>query len=65
MKERMKPWMRPALFIGGGALVGWIYYRLFGCTTGCIITSSPLRTMAYMALLGWLLSGITASEKEN
>ena len=57
MREIMKKWLRPALFILGGALVGLAYYALVGCSTGtCAITSNPLRSMAYMGLVGWLLS---------
>lgn len=62
MKERMKKWLRPALFILGGGLVSLGYYYLVGCSTGtCVITSSPLTSMAYMALVGWLLSGVFGS----
>ena len=58
MKKRMKRWLRPALFTLGGALVGLVWYSLVGCATwACVITSSPARSMAYMALLGLLLSG--------
>lgn len=53
----MKNWLRPALFILGGALAGLGYYALVGCSTGaCAITSSPLRSMVYMGLIAWLLS---------
>ena len=58
-KSKHWRWLRPVLFIGGGALAGLAYYRFFGCTTGCAITSSPWRAMLYMALVGWLVSGIT------
>lgn len=62
MKERMKKWLRPALFTGGGALAGLGYYFLVGCSTGtCVITSSPFTSMAYMALVGWLFSGAFGS----
>ena len=62
MKERMKKWLRPALFTLGGALAGLGYYYLVGCSTGtCVITSNPLTSMAYMALVGWLLSGAFGS----
>lgn len=62
MKDRMKKWLRPALFILGGGLVGLGYYYLLGCSTGsCVITSSPLTSMAYMALVGWLLPGVFGS----
>ena len=61
MKKTTKqlPWLRPLLFTGGGALVGLAYYWLVGCSTGtCAITSSPVNSMLYMGLIGWLLSGI-------
>ena len=62
MKERMKKWLRPALFTLGGALAGLIYYKLVGCSTGsCVITSSPVSSMLYMGLIGWLLSGAFGS----
>ena len=62
MKERLKRWLRPALFALGGALVGLGYYFLVGCPTGaCAITSNPFASMAYMGLIGWLLSGVLGS----
>ena len=62
MKKHMKKWLRPALFILGGALAGLGYYALVGCSTGsCAITSSPLNSMVYMGLIGWLLSGVLGS----
>lgn len=62
MKAHLKKWLRPALFTLGGALVGLGYYALVGCPTGtCAITSSPFTSMAYMALVGWLLSGAFGS----
>lgn len=59
MKKGMKKWLRPVLFILGGALVGLGYYYLVGCSTGtCAITSNPINSMVYMGLFGWLLSGM-------
>ena len=53
----MKKWLYPALFILGGALAGLACYALAGCSAGaCAITSSPLRAMACMGFVGWLLS---------
>ena len=58
MKEKMKRWLRPALFAAGGALVGLAYYLVVGCPTGgCVLTSNPFVTMFYMGAVGWLLSG--------
>lgn len=59
MRERIMTWLPAALFTLGGALLGLGYYYLAGCATGsCPITSSPYSTMAYMGVIGWLLSGV-------
>lgn len=64
MKERMKQRLRPALFALSGALAGLGFYSLAGCSTRtCAITSSPFSSMAYMALVGWLLSGVFESRR--
>ena len=34
MKERLKKWLRPALFTLGGAGAGLAYYYLVGCSSG-------------------------------
>ena len=57
MKVSLKNWLIPLLFTVGGALVGLAYYYFVGCTTGsCAITSSPVNTMVYMGVVGFLLS---------
>lgn len=62
MKERMKKWLRPVLFTAAGALAGLAYYYFVGCSTGaCAITSNPAVSMAYMGLIGLLLSGALGS----
>ena len=48
--------LRPWIFILAGMLTGFLYYRFFGCTGSCAISSNPYMTMAYMGLVGWLLS---------
>ena len=59
MKRLPENWLRPLLFTLAGAAVGLAYYALVGCSTGtCMITASPFASMAYMGLMGWLLSGI-------
>lgn len=51
--------LRYGLFILGGAAVGWLYYRFFGCNGSCAITSSPVRSMLYLAVVGGLLGVVT------
>lgn len=39
-----------------GALVGYAYYHFVGCTSGtCAITSNPLNSTLYGAVMGGLL----------
>ena len=41
----------------GGAL-GYAYYRFIGCSTGaCPLTSHPVRSTIYGAVMGALISG--------
>ncbi len=48
--------MRTLAFVVGGAVLGFAYYKLVGCRTGsCPITSSPVVSTLYGALLGYLL----------
>lgn len=41
--------------IGGG--LGYLYYKLVGCSSGtCPITSKPLNSILYGAVMGLLIS---------
>jgi hypothetical protein len=52
---------KKAIFITGiggiiGAIVGYLYYKYVGCASGtCRITSKPLNSTLYFALIGGLL----------
>lgn len=54
----MKRWIKPFIFISAGALLGLGYYYLFGCSGNCAVTANPWMTMAYMGIIGGLLSGV-------
>ena len=44
------------VIVGGG--IGFLYYRFIGCRGGaCMITSHPLISTLYWALLGGFLAG--------
>ena len=62
--RQWKRWIRPALFFAGGALAGLAWYQLFGCNGTCVISSSPVRSMLYLGVLGWLL-GIATGRREE
>ncbi|MFM1928843.1 MAG: hypothetical protein RL387_171 [Bacteroidota bacterium] len=47
-----------------GALGGFLYWNFIGCTSGtCMITSKPINSTLYGALMGYLLFNIF--KKEN
>ena len=51
------------VLIGGvlGVGGGYYYYQNWGCTTGYSITSSPLNSMLYGAVMGGLLADMIQS----
>jgi hypothetical protein len=47
-----------------GAIVGYMYWKFVGCASGtCMITSKPLNSSSYGALMGFLVFGMF--KKEN
>ena len=42
----------PGLLVG--AFAGYAYYYFWGCTEGCMISSSPLNSIIYGATMGAL-----------
>lgn len=49
-----------------GAAAGFAYYYYVGCASGtCAITSNPLNSTLYGALLGGLLLNIFQKEDKN
>ena len=64
----MVKWIRQnKLYIAGaifGAIAGYLYWKLVGCASGtCLITSKPLNSSLYGALMGFLIFGLF--KKEN
>ena len=42
-----------------GAVAGYLYWKLVGCSNGtCMITSKPINSSLYGALMGFLVAGI-------
>lgn len=64
----MSKWIgQNKLYIAGaffGAIAGYFYWKLVGCASGtCLITSKPLNSTLYGALMGSLIFGLF--KKEN
>ncbi len=52
--------------IGLGAIFGYLYYHYVGCASGtCAITSKPLNSSAYGALVGGLISDMFKSRNKK
>lgn len=63
----MKKWFNAnKLYLFGaviGAIAGYTYYKQIGCSTGtCMITSKPLNSTLYFAMMGALLFGMFKKE---
>lgn len=66
----MKKWMKNNwLYVAGaiaGALAGFFYWQQIGCSSGtCAITSKPLNSTLYFALMGALLFGMFKKEPKK
>lgn len=65
----MKKWFNiNALYLIGaftGAVAGFFYWKFVGCISGtCAITSDPVYSTIYGALLGGIFFGLFRSEKK-
>ncbi|OYU55058.1 MAG: hypothetical protein CFE25_08830 [Chitinophagaceae bacterium BSSC1] len=46
-----------------GAIAGYIYYKQVGCSSGtCMISSKPLNSTLYFAVMGALVFGLFKKE---
>lgn len=66
----MKKWVnKNKLYLIGalvGAVAGFIYWRQVGCVSGtCMITSKPVNSTLYGAIMGALVLGLFKKEEDN
>lgn len=55
----VKKYQRNLIGIALGAIAGWMYWYFVGCSSGtCAITSKPINSSLYGALMGYLAAGI-------
>lgn len=49
-----------------GAIAGWLYWQFVGCDSGgCAITSSPVNSSIYGAVMGGLTGNLFLSDRKN
>lgn len=60
---------RNILYLAGavlGAIAGYLYWQQIGCSSGsCAITSKPLNSTLYGALMGALLLGMFKKDRPH
>ena len=55
---------RDLIGIALGAVAGFLYWKFVGCSSGtCMITSKPINSTLYGALMGFLVVGIFTKEQ--
>jgi hypothetical protein len=55
----LKKYQRNLIGITIGAIAGFLYWNYIGCASGtCAITSKPLNSTLYGALMGYLVAGM-------
>jgi hypothetical protein len=64
----MKSWIQKnklsLVGVALGALSGFLYWNYIGCASGtCMITSKPINSTLYGALMGFLLFGMFKKEE--
>jgi len=65
MKKLLKKsvWYLPGVAIG--AIGGYFYWKYFGCNGTCLITSSPVRSIIYFAVMGTLVNSMFQSNRKK
>jgi phage shock protein E len=49
-----------------GAIAGYLYWKFIGCSSGtCMITSKPINSTLYGAVMGYLIAGMIKFEKPD
>jgi hypothetical protein len=60
---------RSKLYIAGsvfGGVAGYLYWKFIGCVTGsCAITSSPVTSTGYFAVVGALVFGLFKKDNKQ
>jgi hypothetical protein len=59
MTALLKKYKIDLIGIAIGTLAGFLYWKFIGCSSGtCMITSRPINSSLYGALMGYLVAGM-------
>ena len=62
----IKKYKKDLIGIALGAIAGYLYWKLIGCSSGtCMITSKPINSTLYGAVMGYLVAGMFKFEKHD
>ena len=62
----LKKYKKDLIGIAFGAIAGYLYWKLIGCSSGtCMITSKPINSTLYGAVMGYLVAGMFKFEKPD
>ena len=60
----LQKYIRDLIGISLGAVAGFLYWKFVGCSSGtCMITSKPINSTLYGAVMGFLVAGIFKKDK--
>ncbi|MBL7931620.1 MAG: hypothetical protein JNL60_06955 [Bacteroidia bacterium] len=66
MKNRIRKYKLEIIGSITGAVGGFLYWKFVGCASGsCAITSSPVNSSIYGAMMGALFFGLFKRENKN
>lgn len=63
LRRLLSPYLLAGLVLG--ATGGYLYYYFIGCERGCLITSSPYKSMAWGLIMGGILGDIFYKPKKE
>lgn len=62
----LKKYKKDLIGIALGGIAGYLYWKFIGCSSGtCMITSKPINSTLYGAVMGYLVAGMFKFEKPD
>jgi len=66
IKNTLIKWLPVIVLTLAGGIIGYLYYYFVGCVSGsCAITSNPIKSTLYCAVIGALVGMIVMPSKKK